>query len=88
MAGAIGFLQKKFALSPAMEGWAASCALLGCVIGVAISGLFSDRFGRRKLLVLSGLLRRAASDPEHSLLRPSVRAGFYRGRTLQSPAAA
>ncbi len=56
IAGAIGFLQKKFALSAALEGWAASCALLGCVIGVSISGLFSDRCGRRKLLVLSGVL--------------------------------
>jgi len=56
IAGAIGFLQKKFALSAALEGWAASCALLGCVIGVSISGLFSDRFGRRKLLILSGVL--------------------------------
>lgn len=56
IAGAIGFLQKKFALSPAMEGWAASCALLGCVIGVAISGFFSDHFGRKRLLVLSGVL--------------------------------
>ena len=56
IAGAIGFLQKKFALTPALEGWTASCALLGCVIGVSISGWFSDRFGRRTLLVLSGLL--------------------------------
>jgi len=56
IAGAIGFLQQKFLLSPAMEGWTASCALLGCVIGVAISGLFSDRFGRKKLLILSGAL--------------------------------
>ena len=56
IAGAIGFLQKKFSLSPAMEGWTASCALLGCVIGVAMSGLVSDRFGRKKLLALSGVL--------------------------------
>ncbi len=56
IAGAIGFLQKKFALGPALEGWAASCALLGCVIGVSISGIFSDRFGRKRLLILSGIL--------------------------------
>ncbi|RPI27939.1 MAG: MFS transporter [Acidobacteria bacterium] len=61
IAGAIGFLQKKFALGPAMEGWAASCALLGCVIGVTISGAFSDRFGRKRLLVLSGALFAASA---------------------------
>ena len=39
-----------------MEGWAASCALLGCVVGVSISGPFSDKFGRKKLLFLAGAL--------------------------------
>ena len=54
IAGAIGFLQTHFQLDPAMKGWAASSALLGCVIGVSFAGAFSDRFGRKKALVLSG----------------------------------
>ncbi len=53
---AIGFLQKHFELSAGMKGWAASSALLGCVIGVSLAGLFSDFFGRRKTLVFSGFL--------------------------------
>lgn len=56
IAGAIGFLKAKFALSPTLEGWAAASALLGCVLGVALAGPFSDRFGRKKLLVLAGVL--------------------------------
>ena len=56
IAGAIGFLQTHFQLDPAMKGWAASSALLGCVIGVSFAGVFSDRLGRKKALVLSGVL--------------------------------
>ena len=39
-----------------MKGWAASCALLGCVMGVSMAGFASDCAGRKKTLVLSGLL--------------------------------
>jgi SP family xylose:H+ symportor-like MFS transporter len=56
IAGAIGFLQTHFQLDPAMKGWAAASALLGCVIGVSFAGSFSDRMGRKKTLVLSGIL--------------------------------
>jgi sugar porter (SP) family MFS transporter len=54
IAGAIGFLATHFQLDPAMKGWATSCALLGCVVGVALAGEVSDRLGRKKTLVLSG----------------------------------
>jgi sugar porter (SP) family MFS transporter len=56
IAGAIGFLQSHFSLDPAMKGWAASSALLGCVVGVSFAGAFSDRMGRKKTLVLAGIL--------------------------------
>ncbi|MBN2506675.1 MAG: sugar porter family MFS transporter [Verrucomicrobia bacterium] len=54
--GAIGFLETHFALTAAMKGWAASSALLGCVLGVSLAGPFSDRLGRKKTLVLAGAL--------------------------------
>jgi len=56
IAGAIGFMKAHFAMDAATEGWATSCALAGCVIGVAMAGWMSDRFGRRNTLILSALL--------------------------------
>jgi len=37
-------------------GWATSCALVGCLLGSAVAGACSDRFGRRPVLVASALL--------------------------------
>ena len=56
IAGAIGFLQAHFHLDPAMKGWAASSALLGCVLGVSFAGILSDRAGRKKMLLFSACL--------------------------------
>ena len=54
--GAIGPLKAHFILNPKAEGWAMGCALLGCAIGAAVAGMLSDRFGRKKVLVLSAVL--------------------------------
>lgn len=56
IAGAIGFLEKKFQLSPAMTGWAASSAIWGCVFGAMIAGYVSDRIGRKKTLLITAVL--------------------------------
>ncbi len=56
IAGAIGFLQIKFDLSPSMVGWVASCALIGCVFGALFAGALSDWLGRKKILILSAIL--------------------------------
>jgi len=39
-----------------MVGWLMSCALVGCLIGSIASGSLSDRFGRKRLLLLSATL--------------------------------
>lgn len=55
--GAKPFYETYFRLSSqASIGWANSCALIGCLAGSIVSGAISDRFGRKKLLVLSALL--------------------------------
>ncbi len=44
-----------------LVGWAMSSALVGCMIGAVISGMLSDRFGRKRLLILAGLLFTASA---------------------------
>jgi SP family sugar porter-like MFS transporter len=55
--GAKPFYEKFFGLTtPSQIGWAMSSALVGCLIGALISGALSDRFGRKKLLILAASL--------------------------------
>ena len=60
--GAKPFYERFFHLdSPSLEGWAMSCALIGCLIGAVAAGRLSDRFGRKHLLTLSALVFAASS---------------------------
>jgi len=60
--GAKPFYEIFFQLdSPALQGWAMSCALIGCLVGAITSGMLSNRFGRKKLLTLSALVFAASS---------------------------
>jgi SP family xylose:H+ symportor-like MFS transporter len=54
--GAIGPLKAHFSLNPRQEGWAMGCALLGCALGAIGAGPLSDRFGRKKALIVSAVL--------------------------------
>src|SRR5215469_6185752 len=39
-----------------LSGWANSCALLGCLVGSLATGVLSDKFGRKRLLIFAALL--------------------------------
>jgi sugar porter (SP) family MFS transporter len=55
--GAKLFYEKFFGLTdPDAQGWAMSCALVGCLAGALCSGALSDAAGRKRLLLLSALL--------------------------------
>ncbi len=55
--GAKPFYEKFFQLTGAgQQGWAMSCAPIGCLVGAVISGRVSDRYGRKRLLMLTALL--------------------------------
>jgi len=56
ISGCNSFLQSHFQLSPAMLGWVASSALLGTIAGCVVSGTITDRFGRKKALILAAFL--------------------------------
>jgi sugar porter (SP) family MFS transporter len=56
ISGTIGFVGEQYHLDAVSTGWYVSSALLGCILGVAIAGLLSDAYGRKKVLILSGLL--------------------------------
>jgi sugar porter (SP) family MFS transporter len=55
--GAKPFFQRYFQItSEAQIGWANSCALIGCLVGALVAGALSDKFGRKKLLILAALI--------------------------------
>ena len=56
ISGAEGMLKAQFHLSQVMHGWIVSSALVGCLLGSAIAGTLSDRFGRKKVLLLAAVL--------------------------------
>lgn len=55
--GAKPFFERYFNLdTESLKGWANSCALIGCLVGALAAGALSDRFGRKRLLVLAAVL--------------------------------
>ena len=50
------YFSKYFYLDAAIKGWVVGSALLGCLMGEAFSGIFSNNMGRKNSLILSALL--------------------------------
>lgn len=46
---------KDFQYTDVMHGFTSSSALIGCIIGSALSGLFAERFGRKHSLIFAGI---------------------------------
>ncbi len=61
--GAKIFYEPFFGLEglPAMRGWAMSCALVGCLAGALLAGMWSDRYGRKKMLIIASVLFTASA---------------------------
>ncbi len=56
ISGANAYLKTEFSLSSIMEGWMVSSVLVGCTIGAGIAGTLSDRFGRKKTMLVTAVL--------------------------------
>jgi sugar porter (SP) family MFS transporter len=54
--GAMLDLVRHFSLSPALQGWTVSSALVGCIIGTLLIGKPGDIFGAQRLLQLLAIL--------------------------------
>jgi len=54
--GAGPFILRAFSLGDLGLGWAFSSLLFGCVVGSFIAGKLTDRYGRRRLLILVAFL--------------------------------
>jgi SP family arabinose:H+ symporter-like MFS transporter len=61
ISGAIRFLGDYFHLGPAQVGWAAGCALVGCVAGAGCAGVTVDLLGLKKGLAICTVLFASSS---------------------------
>ena len=55
ISGAIHYLSQFFRLDAFGIGWAAGCALIGCIAGAAFAGAIVDRVGLKKGLALCAM---------------------------------
>lgn len=56
ISGAILFVQNQFSLSASMEEIVVSSVLVGAVMGAVMGGALTDRFGRRGMIILAGII--------------------------------
>jgi MFS transporter, SP family, arabinose:H+ symporter len=56
IAGAVPFVTEQFSLNAHQEGFAVSNVLIGCLIGSGLSGILSDRFGRKPVMIATAML--------------------------------
>jgi sugar porter (SP) family MFS transporter len=56
ISGAILFVKTQFSLSSTMEEIVVSVVLIGAVLGAIMGGALTDRFGRRKMIILAGVI--------------------------------
>jgi SP family galactose:H+ symporter-like MFS transporter len=56
ISGAILFLKQSFGLSSTMEELVVSAVLIGAVIGAIVGGILANRFGRRRMIILAGII--------------------------------
>lgn len=55
ISGTITMVKNQFNLTTLESGWFVSCALLGSVIGVAFAGWLSDKFGRKRIMIVAAI---------------------------------
>src|SRR5690606_28815405 len=56
IAGALPFLKAQFGFDEVQEGFATASLALGCMIGCFMAGNISDKFGRKKGLLMAAAI--------------------------------
>ncbi len=56
VSGALLFINETWTISPFEQGWIVSAAIVGAVIGAAMNGSLSDIYGRKKIIVATGVI--------------------------------
>lgn len=55
ISGTIPFIQEYFDLNETMKGWVVSSALAGCILGASYAGRLGDKYGRKKILLITSI---------------------------------
>ena len=58
ISGAVEYMARPqvFNLNDIEKGWAVSCILIGCMVGCGITGPLSQRYGRKRVLILTAVI--------------------------------
>jgi len=56
ISGTVSQVTKQFGLTTIQSGWYVGCALVGSISGVIFAGALSDRFGRKRTMILASIL--------------------------------
>jgi len=56
ISGTFNLVEQYFSLNEIEVGWFASSALIGAIIGAFLSGVLSDKYGRKPILMIASLL--------------------------------
>lgn len=56
ISGALLFINETWNMSPFEQGWIVSSAIVGAVFGAALNGSLSDVYGRKKIIVATGVI--------------------------------